>query len=55
VEMLPCARASIAAPHPVPIQIDGDAFGTTPLEIEAGSGGNLQLIVPAGAITRSSD
>lgn len=47
VEMVPCARATIASPHAVPTQIDGDAFGTTPLEIEAGSE-ELQLIVPAG-------
>ena len=37
VEMIPCARASIAAQHPVPTQIDGDAFGTTPLEIATGT------------------
>jgi diacylglycerol kinase family enzyme len=45
VEMLPCAHATVTAPHPVPTQIDGDAFGDTPLEIEAGSA-ELQLIVP---------
>jgi diacylglycerol kinase family enzyme len=45
VEMLTCARASIRAQHPVPTQIDGDAFGTTPLEVAAGSA-ELQLIVP---------
>jgi diacylglycerol kinase family enzyme len=43
--MLPCARASIRAQHPVPTQIDGDAFGTTPLEVAAGTA-ELQLIVP---------
>jgi diacylglycerol kinase (ATP) len=48
VEMVPCVRATITAPHPVPTQIDGDAFGTTPLEVEAGVG-DLQLIVPGGA------
>ena len=46
VEMLPCSRVSITAHHPVPIQIDGDVFGTTPLEIDAGTG-ELSLIVPA--------
>ena len=45
VEMLSCANASITAHHPVPTQIDGDAFGSTPLEIEAGSA-QLQLIMP---------
>jgi diacylglycerol kinase family enzyme len=46
VEIVPCARASIAAHQPVPTQIDGDSFGTTPLEVESGSA-ELQLIVPA--------
>ena len=45
VEMLPCSRASVTAHHPVPTQVDGDAFGSTPLEVEAGAG-ELQLIVP---------
>jgi diacylglycerol kinase family enzyme len=46
VEMLPCVRATVEAQHPVPTQIDGDAFGPTPLEIEAGAA-DLRLIVPA--------
>jgi diacylglycerol kinase family enzyme len=46
VEMLPCLRAKVTAQKPVPTQIDGDAFGSTPLEIEAGTG-DLRLIVPA--------
>jgi diacylglycerol kinase family enzyme len=45
VEMLPCLGASITAHNPVPTQIDGDAFGSTPLRIEAGAA-DLQLIVP---------
>jgi diacylglycerol kinase family enzyme len=45
VEMLPCERATVEAQHPVPTQIDGDAFGATPLEIEAGAA-DLRLIVP---------
>lgn len=45
VEMLTCARVSITAHHAVPTQIDGDAFGSTPLEIEADAG-DLALIVP---------
>jgi len=46
VEMLPCMRATVTAQNPVPTQIDGDAFGSTPLEIEAGAP-DLRLIVPA--------
>src|SRR5262249_1083545 len=54
VEMLPCLRATVTARHPVPTQIDGDAFGATPLEIEAGAA-DLQLIVPpTAAHTRRS-
>lgn len=45
VEMLPCVHASIASPHPVPTQVDGDAFGTTPLEVVAGADA-LRLILP---------
>src|SRR5262245_15952146 len=45
VEMLPCLHARVTAQHPVPAQIDGDAFGSTPLEIEAGTA-DLRLIVP---------
>jgi diacylglycerol kinase family enzyme len=44
--MIPCARAIITARVPVPAQIDGDAFGTTPLEIESGSD-ELKLVLPA--------
>jgi diacylglycerol kinase family enzyme len=46
VEMLPCLRARITAYNPVPTQIDGDAFGSTPLEIEAGAA-DLRLLVPS--------
>jgi diacylglycerol kinase (ATP) len=45
VRMLPCARATITARVPVPAQIDGDAFGTTPLEIESGAE-ELRLVLP---------
>lgn len=48
VEMLSCMRATVTAHNPVPTQIDGDAFGSTPLEIEAGAA-DLRLIVPRGA------
>jgi diacylglycerol kinase family enzyme len=45
VEMHRCAHVTIAASHPVPTQIDGDAFATTPLDIDAGSE-EVQVIVP---------
>lgn len=48
VRMIPCARATITARVPVPAQIDGDAFGTTPLEIESSSE-ELRLVLPASA------
>ena len=46
VEMLSCMRAKVTAHKPVPTQIDGDAFGSTPMEIDAGAA-DLHLIVPA--------
>jgi diacylglycerol kinase family enzyme len=45
VEMLPCNKAHITAHKAVPTQIDGDAFGVTPLVVEAGAT-ELRLIVP---------
>ena len=45
VEMLPCTRVRITSGSPVPVQLDGDVVGTTPLEIDAGSS-HLHLIVP---------
>jgi diacylglycerol kinase family enzyme len=53
VEMLPCSRVTVTARHPVPIQIDGDAAGTTPIEVDAGTC-EICLIVP-GAAPRSSN
>lgn len=53
VDMLPCARVTIQAHHPIPVQIDGDAFGSTPLEIEAGSA-ELPLIVPEAPTGRGN-
>jgi diacylglycerol kinase family enzyme len=43
--MLPCAAAHVTATIPAPVQIDGDAFGTTPLTVEA-AGPEVMLIVP---------
>ena len=51
--MLPCSRVTIAAHEPVPTQIDGDVFGTTPLEVDAGTA-EVRLIVP-GAATGSGN
>jgi diacylglycerol kinase (ATP) len=45
VAMYACSRVQVSAPHPVPVQIDGDLFGATPLEAEAGSDA-IELIVP---------
>lgn len=52
VEIVPCTRLGIAAAEPVPAEIDGDPFGTTPLEIEAG-GPSLKLIVPQAFLDRA--
>lgn len=48
VETLLCSRATITAHEPVPSQIDGDVFGTTPLEVDAGTA-EVRLIVPTTA------
>jgi len=48
VEMLACSHVTITAHDPVPTQIDGDVFGTTPLDIDAGTA-EVRLIVPAAA------
>lgn len=46
VIMLACRRVRIAGGEPVPLQIDGDAFGTTPVTIEADAGPRVRLLVP---------
>jgi YegS/Rv2252/BmrU family lipid kinase len=48
VEMLPCSRVTVTARRPVPVQVDGDVFGTTPVEIDAGTG-EIRLIIPEPA------
>ncbi len=48
VEMLACSRVTVASHHPVPIQVDGDTFGTTPVEVDAGTC-EVRLIVPSPA------
>ena len=46
VVITPCRRAIVTALNPVPTQLDGDVFGTTPLSVEAATD-TLQLILPA--------
>lgn len=46
VEMLACTHVTITSHHPVPAQVDGDVFGSTPLHIDQGEA-RLKLIVPA--------
>jgi diacylglycerol kinase family enzyme len=53
VEILPCLKAQVSAHNPVPTQIDGDAFGSTPLAVEAGAT-ELRLIVPARRALRAA-
>jgi diacylglycerol kinase (ATP) len=48
VAMHECAHVRISAAGPVPVQIDGDPFGMTPLEAQAGSDA-IRLIVPSRA------
>jgi diacylglycerol kinase family enzyme len=52
VAVMPCTHARIDAPgRPVPTQLDGDVFGTTPLDVVAGSD-EIQLLVPANCSLR---
>jgi diacylglycerol kinase (ATP) len=46
-----CSHVKVSAPGPVPVQIDGDPFGVTPLEAEAGSD-LIRLIVPVQALSQ---
>ncbi len=46
VRMTACHDVTIDASHPVPVQIDGDDFGTTPLHVTTG-GGRVRLVVSA--------
>ena len=45
VKVLPCTRGSVRSLQPIPVQVDGDPFGVTPLDVEAGGAG-FNLIVP---------
>jgi diacylglycerol kinase family enzyme len=51
VERLACRRVEIRANPAVPVQVDGDAFGCTPLVVDSG-GPLVALIVPPGAETK---
>jgi diacylglycerol kinase (ATP) len=53
VAMYPCSHVKISAPGPVPVQIDGDPFGVTPLDAQAGTDA-IHLIVPASTLRRRS-
>ena len=44
-ELVPVRRVRVTAATPVPVQVDGDAFGTVPLDIVAG-GAPVRLILP---------
>jgi diacylglycerol kinase (ATP) len=48
VTMQRCEHATVTAARPVPVQIDGDDFGATPLEITS-RGDSVRLIVPTPA------
>lgn len=52
VRTLACSRVEVHAPAPVPVQVDGDAFGATPLVVEASGGPSVCLIVPAASAGR---
>lgn len=45
VRMIACTGATIRADRRVPVQIDGDAFATSPVDIQSG-GGQVRLILP---------
>ena len=51
VKVIPCERASVRSTQPIAVQVDGDPFGTTPLDIEAGGSG-FNFIVPDAYVRR---
>lgn len=46
VSVQACSRVEVRSEVPVPVQVDGDAFGTTPLVVEAAGGPRVSLILP---------
>ena len=53
IRAVPCRRVLITSQNPVPVEIDGDEGGTTPLTIEAG-GAPVRFIVPAAYVAAST-
>jgi diacylglycerol kinase (ATP) len=53
VRILPCRRVTLRSSQPVAAQVDGDPFGTTPLDIEAGGVG-FRMIVPDAYAARTA-
>jgi diacylglycerol kinase family enzyme len=51
VAFVSCTRAEIRSRTAIPVQVDGDAFGGTPLVVEA-NGQRVNLIMPAAASAR---
>jgi diacylglycerol kinase family enzyme len=51
VTIVPAERVIVRAEMPVPVQLDGDPAGTTPLDVRAG-GPCLNLIVPPAFLQR---
>jgi diacylglycerol kinase (ATP) len=49
VVAVPCRRARIQASLPVPVQIDGDPHGSTPVDIVAGTATLLMILPPKAA------
>lgn len=49
VRVIPCRRAVIEAQVRVPVQIDGDAFGATPVTVEANQGRVAMILPPPAA------
>ena len=47
VRIIPATAVSIAAPEGVPVQVDGEYAGTTPLEISLDRDGMLLAMPPA--------
>ena len=53
VHVVACQTASIRSTHPIAVQVDGDPFGFTPLDVEAGGSG-FNFIVPEAYAKRPS-
>jgi diacylglycerol kinase (ATP) len=52
VEIVPCRHVTVTAQSPVPVQVDGDAFGSTPLVVGP-DGPRIKLIVPEAFARRA--